>query len=552
MSAVPATDPAVNAAASSEAAVVAQNWKLLQQFNFYRLALAVAFFAVALIPDAPVVDPAQQSLVRLTAFVYAALGAAAFWTIRRKHPEFDEQASLLAFADVVLIAMLMHGTGGIGGGLGLLMVVAVAECSVLLSRRMTVFYASLGAIAALIEHSWPLLTGRFFEFPALIEGYPRIGLLGMGLFLTGTLGNTLATRLRSTAALAERQEIDLANLANINELIIDRMQAGVLVCDTRGNIQMLNRAARDFLGIGDSAAGHLNLEQISPELGAELKDWRHRGFRPQRQVVRTITGANILPRFVALGDRGQDLGYLVFLDDTELLRQQAQQLKMAALARLTGSIAHEIRNPLAAVTNASQLLRESVDSSPETQRLLTIIDNHSKRMNIIVENITQLGRRDRSRPMRLQLDDWLSDFVYQFSQGTELPPEYFIIEAGTAPADICFDPDQLYQVMANLCTNAIKHSPAYDGQPRVTLRIGTDAQGHPVLDIADQGAGVPEDLLPSIFDPFFTTTPQGTGLGLYISRELCEGNGGRLDYISGDTAGATFRITFARGEECGA
>lgn len=552
MSAVPATRSVTHAAAGSEAAVVAQNWKLLHQFNLYRLVLASSFFAVALVPNAPVIDPAQQSIVRLAALVYAILGVVAFWTIRRKHPEFDEQASVLAFADVALIAILMHGTGGVGGGLGLLMVVAVAECSVLLSRRMTIFYASLGTVAALIEHSWPLMTGRFFEFPALIEGYPRIGLLGVGLFLTGTLGNTLATRLRSTAALAERQEIDLANLANINELIIDRMQSGVMVCDARGGIQMLNRAARDFLGIGADAGTHLRLGQISLELERELKEWRREGFRPQRQVVRTATGANILPRFVALGDRGRDMGYLIFLDDTELLRQQAQQLKMAALARLTGSIAHEIRNPLSAVTTASQLLRESVDDSPETQRLLTIIDNHSKRMNTIVENITQLGRRDRSRPVRLVLDDWLAEFVHQFPQGTDLPTGYFHIEPGPAPSDICFDPDQLYQVVGNLCTNAVRHNPAYNGQPLVVLRIGADNQGHPVLEVVDQGAGVPVDLLPSIFDPFFTTTPQGTGLGLYIARELCEGNGGRLDYISSDAGGATFRLTFARGEECGA
>jgi two-component system sensor histidine kinase PilS (NtrC family) len=255
-----------------------------------------------------------------------------------------------------------------------------------------------------------------------------------------------------------------------------------------------------------------------------------------------------MPRFVLIGDK-QDSGALIFLEDTAILRHQAQQLKMAALARLTASIAHEIRNPLGAITNAAQLLGESAATpTGEEQRLLRIIGDQSRRMNVIVENVMQLSRRDHVNPKRVALGAWLREFVSQFCDSVRMPTDAIAV-LEESPVRVCMDVDQLYQVVGNLCQNAFRHSGAFSGERSVELRYGSDG-GDPYLDVVDWGSGITPEVADNIFDPFFTTTPKGTGLGLYIARELCEGNGGRLDYYPGEGVGSRFRITFSKAEHC--
>ncbi|MCG6975052.1 MAG: hypothetical protein LJE56_01435 [Acidiferrobacterales bacterium] len=535
--------------ATDAASVRAQNWKLLSQFNLYRILVAGAFLGLSLLPGSfPPFGETAPGWFALTALLYAVISIGAVFSLHLRTPDFESQATILAFLDISLITILMGSSGGVGSGLGLLMLVAVAECSVLLGRRMTVFYASLGTIAALLEHSWGLLTGADVAFETISKGYPQVGLLGIGLFITGTLGNTLANRLRSTTALAEKRGVDLANLASVNELIIERMQSGVVVCDTKGHILQMNNAAQGFMGV-DSFGANQALTDIAPELDEQLQEWSAKPVQRTMRILRTGAGFALLPRFIMLGDKKNRQGTLIFLEDTEALKQQAQQLKMAALARLTASIAHEIRNPLSAMTNAGQLLKESTEGDEETQRLLKIIENHGKRMNIIVENITQLARRDRTEPARIKLAEWIEEFVTQYTQGAEIPPEAIVVHVEDRGLETCVDPDQLYQVLANLCQNALRHSPPFDFKPLIKIQAYTNDKERPVVEVVDWGPGVPTDIVDSIFDPFFTTTPQGTGLGLYICRELCEGNGGRLDYVPGDS-GATFRATLAHAEEC--
>jgi two-component system sensor histidine kinase PilS (NtrC family) len=435
----------------------------------------------------------------------------------------------------------------VSSGLVLLLLVAVAAVSLMLDRRDTTFYAALATISTLLEHSWGLLTSQDVDMNELTQGYPQVGILGVGMFATAFIGYTLASRLRATEKLAERRGTDLANLTHVNELVIARMQSGVLVCDGEGVVRLMNQAAQRFLGA--KPGKRQTLSDVAPDLAIQLFQWTSNSSQQTRKLLTTATGYSLLPRFAAIGE-DRRAGSLVFLEDMSILKRQAQQLKMEALARLTASIAHEIRNPLGAISNAAQLLGESIRGESEENRLLKIIDDQGKRMNVIIQNVTQLSRRDKINPVRLALDTWMQDFVKQYGESTLVPKEAFTC-VGLEGVMICVDPDQLYQVVGNLCQNALRASPPFTGTPLIKFQAGKDTDGHPYLDVIDWGHGVKPEVAEHIFDPFFTTTPKGTGLGLYIARELCEGNGGSLNYSPGDGGvGSRFRATFMRAEDC--
>jgi two-component system sensor histidine kinase PilS (NtrC family) len=538
--------------AEGQAAIAAQNWKLLKYFNIYRIAIALAAAGIAVFAGKfPPFGEAYPGLFLSTSVVYAILSLTAAFSIHWQRPDFDSQATLLAFADVTLLTILMHASGGLPSGLGLMLIVAIASTSLVLGKRLTIFYASLASIAVLLEHSWGWLTNNGVTENEVMQGFPQVGLFGIGLFATAFFVYLLATRLRATEELAQRRGVDVANLTQLNELVIQRMQSGVVICDAKGDIRLINQAAQKYLGIHPEPDKSASLNDISPELAIQLFQWLgHGGANRIRKIFTSRVGYTLLPRFVSVGEK-QEAVNLIFLDDMAVLKQQAQQLKMAALARLTASIAHEIRNPLGALTNAAQLLGENIAAeNTEEQRLVKIIEEQSKRMNVIVQNVTQLSRRDRINPVRLEMEIWLEDFLRQYCDAVPIPRAAFTSQ-GIAGLAVCVDPDQLYQVVTNLCQNALRHSPPFTGTPLIKFQGGRDGEGRPTLDVIDWGTGINPEIVDSIFDPFFTTTPKGTGLGLYIARELCEGNGATLDYHPGEGGvGSCFRITFMRAEDC--
>lgn len=537
--------------AEGQAAVEAQNWKLLGYFNFYRLAIAVAAAGIAVfIGKYPPFGETYPGLFLSSSVVYAIISLTAAFAIHWRKPDYESQATLLSFSDVTLLTIVMHASGGLASGLGLMLVVAIAGTSLMLGKRLTIFYASLATIAVLLEHSWSWLTGASGAESEMMQGFPQVGLFGVGLYATAFFGYLLATRLRATEELAQRRGVDVANLTQLNELVIERMQSGVVICDPQGSIRLINQSALKYLGIHNEAEKKFTLNEISPDLAIQLFQWLgNSAVNRGRKVFTSPVGYTLLPRFVSLGDK--NAVKLIFLEDMAILKQQAQQLKMAALARLTASIAHEIRNPLGALTNAAQLLGETMDTdNAEEKRLVKIIEEQSKRMNVIVQNVTQLSRRDRINPVQLELEPWLEDFLRQYSETVSVPREAFVAH-GIHDIEVCVDPDQLYQIISNLCQNALRHSPPFTGTPLIKFQGGRDGEDRPIVDVIDWGAGVNPDIADNIFDPFFTTTPKGTGLGLYIARELCEGNGASLNYHPGEGGvGSRFRVTFVRAEDC--
>jgi len=217
---------------------------------------------------------------------------------------------------------------------------------------------------------------------------------------------------------------------------------------------------------------------------------------------------------------------------------QARQIKLAALGRLTGSIAHEIRNPLSSISHAAELLQEG-ELDATGQKLVRIIRENTERLGRMVTDVLELNRSDRAKPDSIEAEIYLRNFVDEIRQIEKVPPDVFSLELNTA-GTFFFDPNHLHQVLWNLLRNALHHSKRQAGSVRVCLNRSPQPKMLQ-LDVMDDGPGVPADMIGRLFEPFFTTESQGTGLGLYIARELCDANGAALDYVE-LAPGAHFRV----------
>jgi two-component system sensor histidine kinase PilS (NtrC family) len=232
----------------------------------------------------------------------------------------------------------------------------------------------------------------------------------------------------------------------------------------------------------------------------------------------------------------------VFLEDTSVVSERVRQSKLAALGRLSASIAHEIRNPVGAMSHAGQLLSESPALTADDRQLTDIIAKNAMRVSQIIENVLQLSRRDTTRQERLELTSWIAGFLAEFRATLQLDEGAIALEPAAAGIEVHFDPSQLHQVLWNLCDNALKHGAG----ATILLRAGRIAStGRPYLEVADRGAGIEPAYAERIFEPFFTNGSGGTGLGLFISRELCQTNGALLAYEPRTGGGSVFRIVFA-------
>jgi two-component system sensor histidine kinase PilS (NtrC family) len=244
---------------------------------------------------------------------------------------------------------------------------------------------------------------------------------------------------------------------------------------------------------------------------------------------------------------------LIFLEDTSVMEEKVQQFKLAALGRLSASIAHEIRTPVGAMSHAGQLLAESPTIPPEDRRLTKIIQDNAERVSRIIDNVLELSRRGASKPERLDLVSLIRDFRTEFCATVQVSPEMVQIvdpPEGTVPLaipiEIRVDPSQMQQVLWNLCQNALTHGRAVaDATSPVEIRYGRLAtNGRPYLEVVDQGPGIPIADTERVFEPFFTRAPRGTGLGLFLARELAQANRATLLHESGPR-GTVFRLVFS-------
>ena len=437
--------------------------------------------------------------------------------------------------DVLATTLIAHPNAILGSGFSALYLVTVAAASMLLrERQLATLVAALAALSILVDTLFHLATDTGDQ-----TGLLAAGLRGILIFMVSWIGQIVTANMTVAEQRAQEAASEAERLQELNDEIVEHIQTGILAVSRDNHIRAVNDAARDLLNLGHRGAQAV--ESIDPNLALALEEWRAGGGqRPKPFQPKGVT-RTVLPRFTSI-DETRAGEALLFIDDYTPMTQFAQSLKLNSLGRLTGSIAHEIRNPLAAVSNAVQLLAENPEMNESDRALTSIMLNNTQRINDTVNHVLELSRRVPPDFKALNLDTWIPDYLEEFKEGRADQPTIYLQQE--TPVSITADEKQLKRVLDNLLDNALRHSELKTEKLEAHLAISASPSSNLChLDIIDFGDGVPESSQSRLFEPFFTTTASGTGLGLYLCKELCESNGADLRYRRTDSGESAFRVS---------
>lgn len=545
-------DRLAQSAGGTEAALqqAATYWTSLRYLADGRLviSLLLLIYVPVLGPDTSASLPYLRKLFVLLTIFYFCCAVLYSVAVRKIRRGFSWQLFSQITLDVVVIGMIVYASNG-RSGLGALMITPVAGVAILSAQRAALGVAAAASMMLLGETALRILQRHESLGNSTIGNELMIAaFISATLFFMALVVNRLARRLAMQERLALRRAEDLRNQRAINALIVAELDQGVIVFDPRGGPRDMNPKARRMLnlpmGAPVSAADPKALACLRSILGApgSVVDLQISGPQgPSRIRARVLTGGHSRSRDENFGespyypdaDNGRGgralLDRVVLLEDMRRIEDQAQQLKLASMGRLSASIAHEIRNPLGAIRHAGNLLGEQLEDS-RLRRLTTIIENSTLRIDRIVEDVLSLARRVATRE-NLRLDEFLAQFIPEFlSQADGVPQTRIGVQIEAAPA-LCFDPNHLRQVMVNLLGNALRYASEDEASVLVLWTAGSD--GQPQLWVLDDGPGVPEEQRQHLFEPFFTTEARGTGLGLHMTQALCSANGASIRYEVG-------------------
>lgn len=521
-----------------------QQVRLFRIYNHYRLVISLMLVGLLFV-DPFTTDSKFRWLdyYQAGAVSYLAINAFVGLMLLAGLQPRQRHITLSILIDILIMHGLLLASTGITNGLANLVIVSVAAGNILNPSRMGTFYAALAAICSLGISGWAVLV-----INESADDIVRAGSLGILYFAAAFVLQGISKRMMRSEALATSRARSIAELEQINQQIIQRMRTGILVLDRFGQVRLANAAAEELLFgsvTSQSSAEHHNRLLPKP-LRKGLEAWLKNPNMRIEPFQASPTSPLLQANFTQLDqERGDQI--LVFIEDMSKVTQQAQQMKLASLGRLTAGIAHEIRNPLGAISHAAQLMEESPNLDKGDKQMLDIIRRHSKRVNGIIENVLDLSRRRAANSEQVDVRDWLSEFTRDFQQtrddGSKAVIE-LLADDSVPPAR--FDKSQIEQVMVNLCDNGLRYSKQQTGQNRIQLVVGATADGERAyVDVRDFGPGIAREHRHSVFEPFFTTDKSGTGLGLYLARELCEANQAHLSLVENEQPGCRFRITFA-------
>ncbi len=410
-------------------------------------------------------------------------------------------SKLTLFLDLFVLLYLAYATNGFSQGIAILPVLAIGSAAILYRKP---FYILLAPTTAAI-----LLWYLPYIFD--LSGQEQVSdsnkwLHALGYYLIALLGIRQSISYTSTLQMYKSQRKTISGLENMNQVIIEKLSNGVIVYQNDHVILHANASAKKLLDMDDII--------FFPE---EIENYIRSG--KDGAVYNAPNGMDLYLRKASVSEE-KNFGVL-FIEDSSFLKKAAQQLNLASLGKLSSSIAHEIRNPLAAISTAAELLVESPDLKDQDKQISEIIVNQTRRANHIIEDILEMSKRKTAQSETLIISDFLVSTKKQLvEQGfTELKSIQII---AAKDATIEFDPDHFKQVVWNLASNAIKHG--LDKELQMIVR-------GQIIEFRNNGEAFDEKKVKNLFEPFFTTHNRGTGLGLHICRQLCHDNHATLDYL---------------------
>jgi len=507
-------------------------WRSLGHLNSFRVFLAIALGVAGMLADQTFHRFEYPRLFQATCAVYLLVALLFRSPLMARRERFERQVGRQALVDIVCITLLMQLSGGNSSGIGLLLIVTLAAAGMLSQTRMVLFWAAAATLAVLGEQ---IVQAMAFDGSA--GGFARAGFLSIGLFASALLSNVLAKGTLSASRVAVEKSRQAESMERINERVIQELPYAVMVVDSNGEVVQHNARAAELLDVHFFV--HCGLGHCSPRLAEMWLRWCAGETLPPHPFQVGREGRRLRARFIELEPTHRE-GAVVVLEDMTELEAQAQRMKLASLGLLTANLAHEIRNPLSAIRHAAGLLKEDAEeaNSATAVKLSGIIDSNAERLNWLVEDVLSLSRRDRMTREALPLAHYLNALVEQFAQREGMTLDLVLVQVVGDPA-ICFDVAHLEQIFWNLFRNALRYCLKRPG----SIRIRAVARAAWVdVDVANDGPGIPEALQSRLFEPFYTTDKAGTGLGLYIARELAEANGASLHYVD-IPDGAMFRLS---------
>jgi two-component system sensor histidine kinase PilS (NtrC family) len=525
-------------------------WRTLTTFTVTRILIALLLLVYLSLNSSKPFGDTEQLLYWETciAYVLMSLLFAALATFHRRN--FLWQLAAQITGDIVVVSILYIAAGGGRSGLAILYLFPLAGGAILAPLLVACFFVAVVTLILLSESGYALLEATSETTVS------QAGLYGAAFFVAVFAINRLAARLIKQEELAAERGRQLRLQESINRLVIADMGDGILVVRRDGTVLTSNPAADRMLGLAFSRGGqrltlseHPTLAPIAdafsrwtlqPGAGLEGDAEQAATFvqvKPLAEVGhaapasawagRRELSAHLKLRFARVeADRMAQDRSIIFMQDVSEIDNQAQQLKLASMGRLTASIAHEVRNPLSAISySASLLLEESVD--PGQTRLLRIVVDNVTRLNRMIEDILRLSRKVHRPDEPLALAPTIASIVAEFIE-THGVPDHLIRVAPMADHRVWFDGMHLQEVLLNLLSNALRYASGQPGSIRIDILPVSAARLE--LHVQDDGASISQEVRAHLFEPFYTTSSKGTGLGLYLARELCLNNGAVLDY----------------------
>jgi two-component system sensor histidine kinase PilS (NtrC family) len=513
-----------------------RQWHMLLVYDVYRI-LSIALFLGLYFYS--YISNAASLLFFCILFGYFIFSLIFLYLGYKQSLSFDKQVFFSGTIDIIIISAMLILIGNLHSGYGILLNVTIASLSILVPGRLAIFFAALASCL--------LLGGNLLQFIVYhqkdLGTFYYNGIYGAGFFGTALTAWYLSNWVQMSENLARRRSDELAEMQRINEYIVDRLHSGIIYVDEEKQIKIMNSAAREFFGISKHSP-LANLEQLSSPLVEKFDNFLMKIKQNERVAQSVLQEPYLRVHFFSTAVANNP-AILIILEDMTNIAQQAQQLKLASLGRFSASIAHELRNPLGAIAHAAQLLGDDEELNKENDRLKQLIINNCDRMNGVIKNVLQLTRRQQSQPQVNDITAFLEQFKQDFCHNNKC--NFIIKLPKKKQLAVVFDKSQLEQILVILCDNAMQH--ARDAKGDVNIVISVKASAYKILlTVSDSGPGIPLENREVIFEPFFTTLRQGTGMGLFLARDLCEINQARLNLVN-TNKGSCFAITLNSSDE---